>query len=261
MEYTEFKSRMAALPPITGDSVWERNRKSLREHVASSDSLDDFLSWSTIVATMFTGNTPIIEDEWKELFSKSSDEWLAALFDPGVGGAPRLEYAPNTNGNIVHQAYHLHMLETTAWIDSSRLRSVTEIGGGYGAMAVLFRQLGYAGSYAIFDSPEFSLLQHCYLSLCGYSYDIHCHGHAQSKPADSDLLIACYSLSEMKHDDRLFYLSANHHFYLIAYQDVFDGIDNNFWFKAWTATRPDMGWTFLPMTLRPGNWYLIGIEK
>lgn len=193
----ELFAAFAALPPLKGeapDYTWRRHRLSLREHVAAGD-LSNMLQWSTVVATMFVGTGAAFTPA--EL-SRLTDRYKNIIGEPRIGD-PQL-YDGWTSGNLIHQAYHLMQWEQATGLQVERLGRIVEIGGGYGAMALLCWRLGFRGRYVIIDLPEVSLLQEYYLSQArvknvewradGLGYE------------DADLLIALYSITEMEVGDR-----------------------------------------------------------
>ena len=263
MDFPELQARFRALPPLPPVQqldTWGKHRRSLRQHVESSTTMDDFLRWSTVVATMFLGDTPAVQEEWQALAAADRARWTCATLDPGIGGADRLPYAPHTNGNLVHQAYHLHQWENATARRVDRLGSIVEFGGGYGAMALVCRQLGFKGQYTIFDLPEFSLLQQYYLAACGIA-DV---GWANSKEVlymSTDLFIACYSIAEVAADERRKFIPPVCGAYLFAAADNWDGIDNNEWFEEYITWRPCVKWTKVYNDIAPGHWYLMGVRE
>lgn len=204
MTGNELKEKMAALPPITEPypaHTWPRHQVSLRKHVANDDSYS-FLGWSTVVATMFVGNgASFINDEYEALPYR----YRRTLPEPHFGH-PELLIIDGTvtSGNLVHQAYHLFQLEESLKVRIEELDSIVEFGGGYGAMVLLCRRLGFKGKYTIIDLPELSLLQKFYLSntigLDGVGF-IDDYDFAKKKKAD--LFMGIYSISEIAPNSRL----------------------------------------------------------
>lgn len=207
------KFRRMPNTPVPPYHTWERHRYELRQHILRGDDISDFTNWSTVQATMFVGEAPYIVNEYLSL----CDEWpecLPAIAEGVTGNPKRLSFAPETSGNMVHQAYHLLQLRRTG-LDINSMRSIVEFGGGYGAMARLCRKLGYRGKYYIHDLPEFSYLQQYYLEQEGIDF---IPGFCEN----ADLLIACYSLSEVSEDTRLQFMSVvNPRCVLISYADVY----------------------------------------
>ena len=82
--------------------------------------------------------------------------------DPGVGGA-ELDPVLQTNGNIIHHAYSIFRFENATGHELAGGGTILEVGGGYGNFCRLLLKRGFAGSYVIYDLPEFLQLQEWYL--------------------------------------------------------------------------------------------------
>lgn len=248
--------QLQPLPPGRPDPyTWDRHRYELRRHVAKDD-IDNFLRWSTIQATMFVGEWELTDQELLELMSSLDREaWIKAIEEPGIGNPPLIDGW--TSGNLIHQAYHLKQWQDVTGRKVSDLRSVAEFGGGYGAMALVFSKLGFTGSYLIQDLPEFALLQEYYTRRCGVN--ALCISRLFQLQVPEDVLIACYSLSEVSRELRsevLKKIPANS--YLFAFQDVWDGLDMREEFSAIVAEMGDVSWTWIANKNLPGHYYLIG---
>lgn len=205
MDANELKSAFQSLLPLPDDGAfWTGKRAELRERIASSD-VAEFLTWPTIVSTMFVGDAPYIHAEMDALMANDKPRWEAAIAEDDTGSPARLLAAPWTSGNLVHQAYHLLRWEQHTGKRVDGLRSIIEIGGGYGVMAKVARRAGFDGKYLIYDVPEFSLIQRYYLEQCGIEAEY------ETKPAGKrspSLLIALWSLSEIGDDERRAWLDS-----------------------------------------------------
>lgn len=242
MNSKQLKRAFRSLPPLeAGGDYWEEKRRELQVAVRDQEP-DGFLNWPLIRATMFVGEAPQYGSEFPFLQQKGY-WWSNYLVEMG-----RAE-----NSNLVHQGYHLAKWEEQKGERVSRLTSVVEIGGGYGAMARVFYAAGFSGKYTIYDCPEFSLLQQYYLSQMG------CPVHYAHKPPREkihcDLLVACCSLSEMSRAQQQKYtakISANH--LLVQAKDaLWFGEDNTDLFRLWE----DLGAKRVPAVYPPESYYLI----
>ena len=258
MTEDELKAAFASLYRWEGsrppDYTWARHRWELRRHV-ERDGMSRFLAWSTVAATMFTGDVPFVQEEHAGLAEAG---WLGLLDEPGLGDPPRLPYDPSTSGNLVHQAYHLLTWTRATGLDIANLRTILEFGGGYGGLAVIAWRLGFRGRYYLWDFPELALIQKYYLSnvLPPGAID---HFEWDAAGAGADLLIGCYSVSEADEATRRAVLGRDFGSCLIAYQDRYDDIDNNDWFEKYVVHRPDVDWRFIYKDFQPGHHYLIGV--
>lgn len=249
MDAKNLIARFRSLPdaPVPPMYTWERHRYELRWHVLHSN-ISEFLRWSTIQATMFVEEAPYIRSEYDALV----DEWpacLPALAEGSTGNPKRLSFAPDTSGNMVHQAYHLLQLRRVG-IDFLNVSSVVEFGGGYGAMARLFNRLGYTGKYYIHDLLEFQWLQEYYLEAEGVPVSFGPYPSA-------DLLIACYSMSETAVGTRVNFMSlVAPKNILIAYADVYGEYQP---LSEIPSMLSRMGYTYATSAANPpGNNYAVG---
>lgn len=232
-------------------TVWDTKRDELRNAIATRP-MDSFLSWSTVISTMFVGNAPYIELELKALPAY----YAAAIREPGFG-QPQL-HPSGSSGNLIHQAYHLGRWEACTRQTVRDIQHIVEFGAGYGAMASLVMRLGFQGTYQIIDLPEFALLQQYYLSnVLPENQQI----TWSDEPVDCDLLIACHSLSEAPPYVRakiLTDIAANS--YLFVYHCEHEGIDNLSYFAEFAASRPDHAWQRWTTEHLPNQQYLIGAK-
>jgi len=258
MTHDELQAAFDELPELPDTlpprGSWPRHCYSMRRHV-KTDEPDRFLCWSTVSATMVVGDVPYVRAEYDRLEEAG---WLGSLDEPGLGDPPRLPYYPSTSGNLVHQAYHLLEWTQTTGLKLADVSSILEFGGGYGALAMMAWRLGFRGEYRLWDLPEFEILQRFYLSNASPGRRF-TWGDVS---AGTDLLIACYSLSEVDDATRRQVLDRPFNSCLIAYQDRYDEIDNNAWFAAFARSRPEMEWQVVEKdAFQPGHYYLIGRRR
>ena len=164
-------------------------------------------------------------------------------------------------GNV-HQRYHLLRLARATEIDFSRLSTVVEIGGGYGAMCASVYDRGFNGRYILYDLPEMLKLQQYHLKARGLSGKeiLYTSDSDDIQPGNGDaLLIAMWSLSEIPLAQRGVIAAQfkDFRYWLFGFQGRFDGVDNVRYFNRlsermggdWNTTRiPHLG---------KENYYLI----
>lgn len=263
MNSAEFKRRMATLPePPDGDPpYWDHWRHDLWARGQVEDP-DGFMGWPCVYHTMLVNHWSM--DFQLEQLRASPDwpYWETAIYAPEVGHPPGFcpDYHPHTwhSKNLINQAYHILQWEQRTGRRIEQLEHIVEVGGGYGALALVCRRLGFRGRYIIYDLPEFSLLQEWFLSQVGV--DAECRSGFMYR-GEYDLLIAVYSLSETPHAYRVSAfdrLSADS--YLLVYSGAWQDYDNLDWFTGWTAGQPGYDWRHWPMVDendRP-DWYCVG---
>jgi hypothetical protein len=253
------KEKFLLLEPLVrdGDSdPWADHRLSIREHAVHGD-VEDFLRWATIQATMYVGDAPYIKVEAEALFNDDPERWGKAITDPGVGDAPLLPWLPWANSNLIHQAYHIYVWERETGKRIDEMKSIFELGGGYGALALVIRRLGFDGKYMILDFPEMHILQDYFLGECGIEFD------KITKPPKPviDLYIALYSLAEIPVSMRPDYLPGFARSHLIAYGQLYDDINNEHYFRMLAKNYPRWhckDWKFIINEHIKDTCYLIG---
>lgn len=224
---------------------WSRNQTALRQHL-DRDNIRNFLSWSTVQATMYVGNAPYIPAELEAL---SPELRRAAEWD-GLG--PSLLGIYDTN--LIHQAYHLKQ-----WLDRHNLdrqKVIVEFGAGYGAMCLILHRLGFTGRYHIVDLPEVIRLQRFYLWETLGNLD----GIYWGLPGEAcDLFIACHSLGEVDPEAREGLLSqVETRDFLFASSYEFEGVDNQAWFTRLGST-PGYDWIQYPHSYYENAFYQVGV--
>ncbi len=258
-------------------SIWTRNRLALRDRILRDDPRR-FLNWEVIRNTMFVGNASYISEEYASLrrSEKWESHWRGAIRESGVGLPLKFPACPDSNGNIIHHAYHLSRFEQRTGQSIERFETIVEFGGGYGSACLLARRLGFKGRYFIFDLPEFSALQRFYLKMNGLGVadaihdgtvkdSIFCLSNLDEltsglKTHEIDLFIANWSLSETPLQLRTQFspLVSHARNFLISYQDTFGEVDNRQFFADWATGQVGVSWTKIPIKHLPSNNYLIG---
>jgi hypothetical protein len=190
---------------------WDDKARQIQHRINVGDK--NFVSWSVVVATMHVGEqAPYIAKERLDISHLGVD-------------------VPDSN--MAHQLYHLSQWMGETGKHPTGIASVVEIGGGYGSMYHLWRKMGFAGRYHMYDYEPMIVLQSRY-----------CDEHGLVRPeavegdVKADILIACFSLSEMTLEERssaLREMQFDH--FLVAYMPVWDGVDNESYFSSWGGTR------------------------
>jgi len=150
-------------------------------------------------------------------------------------------------------------------IKTETLERIVEFGGGYGAMSAVVRRLGFTGDYYIYDLPEFLILQEYYLSNMGFEFkpkEVDSHDRFQMTPDNVDLLIACYSLSEVTRDLReAFFHTVSPKYALFAIQKEHGAYNVHDEFMNLAVRNPRYTWTFNENKFRPGFNHVIAVRK
>lgn len=231
---------------------WDNYRQSIREHLAT-DTLDNFLQWSTIQATMFVGSgAACIAPEYAELQAEW-DRWMPAVGWSGFGAEA---CHSDSDPNLIHQAYHLKQWLDLTKQDITKMRSIVEVGAGYGAMCLICHRLGFQGKYYIADLPELIEIQRHYLA----GTDSKKWVSWALRPKYCDLLIASHSLGEMPIPERERLLSqVATKEYLFASSYEYEGVDNAAWFQQFAGSTVGVDWKFYPHRWQENAFYQVGV--
>jgi hypothetical protein len=274
---------MAVLETINvlpSEAAWLRNMNNLREHVLNKDPRK-FLQWDVVSRTMFTCLDRYLFTELNYLKDRSdwNTRWRAAIKESSVGCPIPYIFYPSSSGNLIHHAYHVAQFEEKTKIQVHNIDYVFEFGGGYGSMCRLFYNLGFHGTYIIFDLPSFSALQRYFLRTMGFQVQsgteflksrngIVCVSnlaklielltdHIEARKA---MFVATWSISESPTSLRNSVLPLTSEFlsFLIAYQDKFGEVNNVDYFDNWKETIKNVAWHSWRIEHIPGNNYLVG---
>ncbi len=263
--------------------IWDAKLARLHELLLHGDPAE-FLRWDAIRSTMVKRGRKPVADELRHL-QRQPDwkrRWRPALRESTVGCPRPFHLYPRTSGNLIHHAYHLCRFEETTGLSLPTLPYIVEFGGGYGSLCRLFHQLGFAGTYVIFDPPEVAVLQRFFLGSVGLTAlkprrevrepvrgaitisDLADFGRVlRARPPGMAAFIAQWSLGETPVALRRLVLPevAGFDAYLLGYTEWFEGIDNRGFFGDWRATLPGYAWHDIPLPhLHKAEWYLFGVK-
>lgn len=255
MNASEFRQQMSQLPEPKTDLTpprWEFWRHQLWR-LAQVDEVEKFPLWPCVYHTMLQNHWPnSIRYELSNL-----EGWRDEIVAPAIGPVDYLDdFAYSMN--LIHQAYHLQQWERATGRRIEDLSSIVEFGGGYGAMCLLCRRLGFKGRYVIYDLPEFSLLQQWYLSQNEVEAEWPKGG--KYAPDNVDLFMALYSVSEVEPKFRDAYIIPAKS-YLFLYSGQWEQWNNVEYFQQ---DFPLLGhcanWRHTELSHLPdrNNWYSLG---
>lgn len=279
---TLMRQEAAALGEATVEAsdLWDGLRGELRDRLHDGD-LVEFLRWPPVQRTMVMRSHRRAAPELAHLRARPDwrGRWRSAVRETTLGRPHPLTRCPWSSANLIYHAYHLCRFEEATGQSLASMRTIVEFGGGYGRLCHLVHDLGFSGTYVIFDLPEVAVLQRFYLRHVGISVgesrggtfpargvvtvvdlaDLQaCLG---SRPRGEAAFVAVGSLSEapVALRDTLFTDVAALDAFLIFYAAQHDGIDNHAYFTRWRAALPDHTWhNFEIPHLRKAAWYLFG---
>jgi hypothetical protein len=136
--------------------------------------------------------------------------------------------------NLIHQRYHLLQWEkANPNTKIEDIETILEIGGGYGALAIVASRLGFVGDYHIIDLPVFEEYQRQHLDFRGVNCTM-----KWDKISRPDLMIAIASLSEIPVKSRTKFLyDVRPRSYLTAYAEWWDDVNNTEYFTDWAEQQ------------------------
>jgi hypothetical protein len=262
------------------EDEWSENIQQLRK-LASSENLRSFLRWNIIRKAMFVGNDLWVIKELRYLKRRMdwNSRWRSAIKESSTGHPPPFIFLRGTSGNLIHHAYHLAKFEEMESAFIHEMDVVIEFGGGYGSMCRLLYQLGFAGTYVLFDIPEFSVLQTYYLrclglpvqkttGLCNSTNGIYCISDldkfqevaSKRTQIGKSIFVAIWSLSEcpLGLREKVKRTVDNVDYYLFGYQEKFGEIQNIEFFQNWRIGHNEIEWHHEKIEHLPGNYYLMG---
>jgi len=248
-------------------ALWDDKRRELRRLLVEGDPRA-FLHWDPVRTTMVKRGRRPVAVELARLRRRGDwrSRWRPALRESTLGRPRPFVRAPWTSGTLIHQAYHLACFEETTGRRLTELPFVVEFGGGYGSLCRLFHQLGFRGTYVIFDLPEVTLLQRFFLGSLHApvvtTSDVgELRAHVAKRPSGGAAFIACASLGEAPIHVRRQVLPvvAGFDAVLIAYTAQALGVDNRTFFSDWRSEWPGYRWYDVERPhLEKAEWYLFG---
>lgn len=253
------------------DGPWGDNIARLQALVQTEDPRG-FLNWDVVMRTMFIDIGRTLRPEIDHLRARAdfATRWAPALKETRVGLPLPFMWYPPSSANLVHHAYHLARFEAATRTSLADYDTIVEFGAGYGSFARLAANLGFTGTFVMFDLPAFAALQRFFLGSAGYRGD---HRWASSSseldtilttlPRERTLFVAMWSISEAPFAIREPVLASVRDFdaYLIGYQHAWEDMDNRVFFDDWRRSQPDVTWRHEPIAHMRGNDYLFGARS
>ncbi len=279
---SKLRKEISSLPPLStsaknsdAENKWIANRQELREDIMNRD-IRNFLRWNVIQMTMFH-RAKEVELEYIKL-SSLWPRYQKAFVDNAVGNPHPYPSMLESSGNLIHCGYHIaRFLEHVEYSFEQTKGMIFEFGGGYGSMTRFIKKIGFKGVYVVFDLPEFIFLQEYYLRSLGYDIE--------TKPSNRpgvivllsnlndlkkqigdtvpDLFIATWSLSESPFTLRqeILTIIPDSRYWIIAYQKIFEDVNNEAHFEEFMLERPQTLWYNEPINHLKNSSYVFGRRK
>jgi hypothetical protein len=262
------------------ERLWSQFQERLRNAALTRDPRG-FLTWDVITRTMFLAFSSYAAKEFFHLRRRPDwlSRWKPAIRESPAGRPAPFPLYPRTSANLVHDAYALCRFEESTGAAIEEFDEVLEFGGGYGSLCRLFFNLGFQGTYTIYDLPPFSSLQSYFLKSVGIpvrrgdllagtrngvrpnvvrllSSEQELAQLSRSAPKGKSLFVAAWSLSETPLEVRQQFLPYVEHCdaYLLAYQSRFGEMDNCEFFGEWKEkTVSTISWRQVALPHIPGR--------
>jgi len=268
---------------LASEKQWKKNVNRLRNLILADDPRE-FLRWDVLTETMVVGNNEFVLTELNHLMQDSewNERWRKATQEVTVGHPKPFYKHKFSSANLIHHAFHISQFEKRAGTRINDIDLVVEFGAGYGSMCRLFYNLGYNGTYIMYDLPIFNELQKYFLQ----SIDIPVQNNNLSSLGKTALCISnfetlqkilsinhstlttlfsgMWSISEVPLTlrEKVFSLVSDFSFFLIGYQDHFGEVDNLKYFENnIIKLNKHVVWNNFPLENQPGNNYLIGVRR
>lgn len=243
--------------------LWHRLLKELREQLRSGDPAD-FLHWPAVEQTMVIRRHRRVTSALDHLRARPDwrRRWRSAVRETTLGRPRPLPRCPWSSANMIFQAYHLCRFEEATGRPLASMPVIVEFGGGYGRLCQLAHDLGFRGTYVIFDLPEVAVLQRFYLHHVGIAVSEASEATwpangvvtvvdvpalkalLRGRPRSEAAFVAVGSLSEapLALRETLLAEVASFDAFLIFYSAQHDELDNRAYFARWRATLTDHDW-------------------
>jgi hypothetical protein len=260
--------------------LWRDICLALQRCAATEDPMY-FVRWPPINSTMTNNSSPTVVASYLAL--RGSAEWRKVwrplLRHPRYGHPPVFLPYPLGNPITIMHAGHLHYFRTAMGQCFLGVDCVAELGAGYGSMCRIASQLGFRGSYFIFDQPPMLALQRYFLALHGidsnygegstqvslYSDVEELRKHLNHGGFRRIAVMSTWALSEMpltlRADIEPVLDAEKCAAMLFAYQAEFEGIDNRDYFGS-LLIRHSEGWDWarVEVPYHPSD-YVFGVRR
>jgi hypothetical protein len=259
------RAEAAALGGGAADVIelWDRLLKELREQLRSGDPAD-FLHWPAVEQTMVIRRHRRVASALDHLRARPDwrRRWRSAVRETTLGHPRPLPHCPWSSANMIFQAYHLCRFEEATGRPLASMPVIVEFGAGYGRLCQLAHDLGFRGTYVIFDLPEVAVLQRFYLRHVGIAVseareatwpanrvvtvvDVPTlKALLRGRPRGEAAFVAVGSLSEapLALRETLLAEVASFDAFLIFYSAQHDALDNRAYFARWRASLTEHDW-------------------
>ncbi len=243
-EYLENRDSDIVFPVLSdmAGNEWDAYMSDIMGELRSSPS--SFLRQPTISKTVHPNELELALSYLVELSNDkfSREMILPRLHDVPMGDPHLCPFFPFASPVTVQHGFYLAKMQEyfDVFMPDSDIKNIVDIGGGYGNFCRIIFDYGFNGTYNIVDLPGMHVLQKHYLSLI-YPKEIEdgkinfglVSDDVMFASNEKSLLIATFSMSEMPVSTRELIKEKirNFDYIFLAYNQSFDGVDNESYFK------------------------------
>ena len=281
----QMRREAAALGASFADviDVWADLRRRVHHSLIHGDPAE-FLRWPPVEQSMVKRSHQRARPELLHLRKRPDwrRRWRSAVREATIGRPRPLPRCPWSSANTIYQAYHACRFEEATGRSLASMRTIVEFGGGYGRFCHLAHDLGFTGTYVIFDLPEVAVLQRFYLRHVGLTVSEareatwpargvvtvvdpnELTALLRQRPCGEAAFVAISSLSEAPLALRDTALAAVTSFdaFLIHYAAAHDALDNRAYFSGWRPALADYHWSDAEIPhLEKSTSYLFGYRR
>ncbi|MFC3395068.1 hypothetical protein [Brenneria rubrifaciens] len=230
--------------------------------------IDNFLQWECIKETMGEENSSFLYKEYKYL--KNNKLWKEIkdnITYPKVGNPLPFLGNIKLTGAIVHHSYCLVKFLDKSNLKINEIDNIFEFGGGYGNMCKTIHEIGFTGSYHIFDLEVMSAIQQYFLNSHRLNKVLLFHDPDKWESVlntisgyKKNLFISTWSLSECPLYIRKITRDHLHLFkyFLVGFQEEFGETNNILYFNEIKDNLEQVEWFEEIMPMLPKHHLLIG---
>lgn len=230
---------------------WNKKRNELKDKLRN-DNISDFLTWR------FTENTNKDKTIQSRIKNLRGTKYID-IKDTKIGNPKILQDGLTINS--IKQLSRLQMFEGK-FGEIKEFGSIFEFGSNYGNMCRIIHELGFEGTYEIFELPE-------YVELCRYfldSHSINVKYYDDEKlvtKSKRSLFMSMFALCETPIELREQFLNMGYDYIWLGYCDHFDNkINNNKYFDEFIEKHNEYEWErFNDPHAHGREKHLVGIKK
>jgi|TARA_R110000822_G_C15169714_1_gene479133 hypothetical protein len=234
-------------------SEWDKMVQYLKSQHQEYKSFSAFREWDSITRIplyevhSYEGYLEYARSTQNSLIGKNKNKWEYAMSHSPQGYSGDNDVFSNHSiplGNITTNPYNLknnhHFFKYNSLTKNNILDfdRIVELGGGCGDFAKFVINMGFKGEYTIIDIPEILEIQKHNLSGCKVNFTPLAVPH---KP--DTLFVSTWGFSECPlswREEIINTLNPNN--WLITYQNQFNEISNENYFRRFSGVREDIPW-------------------